>query len=332
MGDVAMTVPVIRMLIDQHPDLSVTFVSDEKLMPLFKGIDRVDFFGADTRGKFRGVTGLFRLYQLLKKNNKNSAVADLHNVLRTKVLSTLFKLSGFNVASIDKGRAGKKKLTRKQNKYLVQLPTTFQSYADVFEKLGYPVKLDLLQKVKLNTNNTVKKLPGDNEKIRIGLAPFAKHKEKMYPLSEMEKVVSIMANKGYYLYLFGGGVEEINQLKRWEKLYPGVFTIAGELLLEDELILISNLDLMITMDSANMHLASLYGVPVVSIWGATHPFAGFYGFGQNSEYAVQADLFCRPCSVFGNKECYRGDWACMKMITPEKIIGKVEKVLNLSAL
>jgi ADP-heptose:LPS heptosyltransferase len=82
------------------------------------------------------------------------------------------------------------------------------------------------------------------------------------------------------------------------------------------------------MDSGNMHLASLYGVPVVSIWGATHPFAGFYGFGQDHSNAVQADLYCRPCSVFGNKPCYRGDWACMHMIEPRQVIDKVDDVIN----
>jgi len=85
---------------------------------------------------------------------------------------------------------------------------------------------------------------------------------------------------------------------------------------------------MISMDSANMHLASLFGVPVVSVWGATHPFAGFMGFGQSPDRAVQIDdLECRPCSVFGNKPCFRGDHACMEWITPERVLEKVGQVL-----
>jgi ADP-heptose:LPS heptosyltransferase len=174
----------------------------------------------------------------------------------------------------------------------------------------------------------VKKLPGDKEKIRIGIAPFAKHKEKMYPLEKMEKVVEVLINKGYKIFLFGGGPEEINVLANWEHVYPGVTNLAGVLSLEDELIVISQLDLMISMDSANMHLASLYSVPVVSIWGATHPYAGFYGFRQNPENIIQADLYCRPCSVFGNKKCFRGDWACMQMIDPQIIVEKTEKLLD----
>lgn len=78
--------------------------------------------------------------------------------------------------------------------------------------------------------------------------------------------------------------------------------------LREELILMSNLDVMVSMDSANMHLASLTGTPVVSVWGATHPYAGFLGCNQKEENAVQVSMPCRPCSIFGNKPCQRGDY------------------------
>ena len=332
MGDVAMTIPVIRQLIEQHPDLFVTFVSDKKFKSLFNGIERLDFFGADVHEEFRGFKGLFRLYRLLKKNKKITAIADLHEVLRTKVLSFFFKLSGYKIRTIDKGRIEKSKLTSKQNKKLEQLPTTFSRYAEVFEKLGYPISLGALKRESIPPNDVVRQLLGQKDVIRIAVAPFAKHNEKMYPLDEMEKVVNELVRKGYKLYFFGGGISEIDHLEQWENKFSGTLNIAGELSLEEELMLISQMNLVISMDSANMHLASMFGVPVVSIWGATHPFAGFYGYGQKPEYAVQADLFCRPCSVFGNKKCYRGDLACMKLITPENIIAKVEEVLMKTSL
>lgn len=328
MGDVAMTVPVIRLLINQYPQLSITFVSEEKFEHLFDGISRLEFFGADIHSDYRGIKGLFRLFLRLKSEIPFSEIADLHDVIRTKFLSFLFRLSGYRVRKIDKGRLEKKALTRKGNKKFIQLKTSFQRYADVFAKLGYPVKLtSFQQQIKLLYTDVVMQLLGENSNFRIGIAPFAKHKEKMYPLEKTEKVVEALAIKGYKIFLFGGGVDEINALTKWEDLYPGVLNIAGELPLEEELMLISHLDLMISMDSANMHLASLYGVPVVSIWGATHPFAGFYGYAQNPENIVQVDLACRPCSVFGNKKCYRGDWACMQMISPELVIEKTERVL-----
>ena len=76
----------------------------------------------------------------------------------------------------------------------------------------------------------------------------------------------------------------------------------------------SHLDVMLSMDSANMHLASLTGIPVVSVWGATHPMAGFLGYNQDPENVIQIDLECRPCSIYGNKPCQRGDYACLQNI------------------
>lgn len=86
---------------------------------------------------------------------------------------------------------------------------------------------------------------------------------------------------------------------------------------------------MLSMDSANMHLASLYGIPVVSVWGGTHPFAGFYGWGQDLKNAIQTELPCRPSSVYGNKPCpVHGKEGCMSYIIPQMITDKINEVLN----
>ena len=88
------------------------------------------------------------------------------------------------------------------------------------------------------------------------------------------------------------------------------------------------LDVHVSMDSANMHLGSLVGKDVISIWGATHPYAGFYGYRQRPDLAIQTCLPCRPCSIFGNKPCYRGDWACLNTIEPEQVIKKINDYLK----
>ena len=90
----------------------------------------------------------------------------------------------------------------------------------------------------------------------------------------------------------------------------------------------SHLDVMLSMDSSNMHMASLTATPVVSVWGATHPYGGFMGWKQPAENAIQADLDCRPCSIYGKRPCRRGDLACMNLIRPEIIIEKIEQIIN----
>ena len=90
-----------------------------------------------------------------------------------------------------------------------------------------------------------------------------------------------------------------------------------------ELRFMTSLDAMLSMDSGNMHLASLAGVRVVSIWGATHPLGGFLGWGQREEDVVQLPLSCRPCSTYGNRPCKFGDWRCLTGIKEEDVVARL---------
>ena len=325
MGDVAMTIPVLYQLLQQNPDIQITVLTQKFLSPLFEPLERTTVYAVETKGKHKGLTGLYKLFRELKKQYHFDAVADLHNVLRSKIITFLFKATGVKIATIDKGRKEKKQLTRKENKRLIPLKTSFQRYADVFSSLDIPVILSMPQPVFARQPLPEKAIPlFSKTKKNICIAPFAKHREKMYPLEKMKLVVKeLLSQNNLQLFLLGGGKNEIAILNEWEKEFLAVINLAGKFSFREELAIISHMDRMISMDSANMHLASLFGVPVVSVWGATHPFAGFYGWAQPTDNAVQIDLYCRPCSVFGNKPCYRGDHACMEQLPEEKIIEKV---------
>ena len=325
MGDVTMTVPVIRAALSQYPNLRITMVSNAFFEPLFTPIDRCDFHPVYLKGQHKGLLGMVKLFSELRKKYKADAIADFHGVLRSFIVKRLFMLTGYKTAGIDKGRADKKALTAKEHKVMKQLPSSFDRYAQVLSEIGFPVMLD--QKQVTYSAGTVPERAlqfFQNGKKCIGVAPFAQHTEKMYPIEKMKIVVSQLSAAGYQLFLFGGGNHEIDILSKWQLEFPSAHLVAGNYTFLEELAIISHLDTMISMDSANMHLASLFGVRVVSIWGATHPFAGFMGWGQNPANAIQVDLSCRPCSVFGNKPCWRGDFACMQMIKEASIVECVE--------
>ncbi|UYQ93778.1 glycosyltransferase family 9 protein [Chitinophaga horti] len=324
LGDAAMTIPVMRKVLEANPGIQIVFVSNRNWEALCLGIPRLHFHPADLKGAHKDLKGLYRLFKELRTAYKVDAVADLHNVLRSKVVRTLFRLTGVPVKSIDKGRAEKKALTRKEHKELKQLTSTVERYALVFRQLGYECTLDALKPEK--QPQIIQK----GEKKWVGIAPFATYREKMYPLEKMEDAIAALWKKGTAdLLLFGGGKSETAMLKELAARYPGVQVVAGRFSLAEELSVISQLDVMVSMDSANMHLASLFAVPVVSVWGATHPYAGFMGYGQSESNAVQIDLYCRPCSVFGNKPCYRGDHACMENLPSAAIVKQVEEICSL---
>lgn len=324
LGDVAMTVPVIKNVLDQHPGLQITFVSNAFLQPLFAGLGRCNFYPAFLKEQHKGIAGIYSLFKELKKLPAFDAIVDLHSVLRSHVLTTFFKLNGYKTVAIDKGRSEKKALTQKENKVLKPLISMHERYADVFRKTGLPVQLKhngpLYKKQPVPT--PLQSIFSSGKKI-IGVAPFAQYPEKMYPIEKMKTVVGQLAAANNTILLFGGGPVEPAFLQQWEQEIFGVFNMAGKYSFQNELAIISNLNCMLSMDSANMHLASLFNVPVVSVWGATHPFAGFNGWGQDENNIIQVDLYCRPCSVFGSKPCYRGDHACMQGIGEETIVEKI---------
>ncbi len=331
MGDVAMTVPVISALVYQNPDIKVTVLTRVFFKPLFSQLPNVTVYEADVKGKHKGVLGLWNLYKSLKELEID-AVADLHNVLRSNILKIYFKLGGFQFAQIDKGRAEKKALTRPNDKVFKPLKTSHQRYADVFELLGFTIDISsnaILPKRKLSTN--LQQKYSFSGKRLVGIAPFAAFEGKMYPLDLMEQVVSALSKKdNCQILLFGGGKKEQEVLENWESQYQNISSIVGKATFTEELELISNLDIMLAMDSGNAHLAALFGVPTITLWGVTHPNAGFYPFAQNKENALLADrekFPLIPTSVYGNK-MPEGYTEAMRTIHPQDVINKLNVIIT----
>ena len=331
-GDVAMTIPVVYSFAKQYPEHQITVLSRDVLEPLFRERpDNVDFMGVDLKNEYKGFTGLNHLYKKLKSFDFDY-VADLHDVLRSQYLRFRFQCAGVSIARIHKGRNRKRKLVRRYCKVLQPQLSSFERYENVFRSLGFSITPDFnsiygKEKGDVALFNSIISSKGNNR--WIGIAPFAKHKGKIYPLDRMEEVVMHFArNERTKVFLFGGGKKEQEVIDKWTSACPSLISMVGKLDMNAELSLMSHLDVMLSMDSANMHLASLVGIPVVSIWGATHPYAGFMGWGQSEQNAVQIDLSCRPCSIFGNKPCYRKDYACLIGITPRMVIGKVKKIIE----
>lgn len=326
MGDVAMTVPVLRAFVAQYPKIKITIISAPFYKPFFENLPNVTFFAFNSKNRHKGVVGLFRLFQDLKGLHID-AFADLHNVLRSKFLRTLFKSSGQITAFVDKGRPEKTALIRSKNKILEPLATMFERHAKVFDELGFPIDLSnptFPPKAILDSEILV--LTGEKNQKWIGIAPFAQYDSKVYPLDLMQEVIDKLAkNKEYKIFLFGGGKKEMKLLDSLSKDKENVINVAGKINFKQELQLISNLDIMLSMDSGNAHIAAMLGVKVVTLWGATHPFAGFSPFNQPLENALISDrnLFPKlPTSVYGNKKV-EGYESAMRTILPQKVVEKI---------
>ena len=332
-GDVAMTVPVIDAVARTYPNFTFTVISQSFLSPFFAYMpENVHFFSVYTKGEHRGIVGIYKLFKQLKKLQITS-VADLHNVIRSKLLRSLFFILGKKTAHIDKGRREKKQITRLNNKQLHPIKNSVIRYQDVFFSLGFSFDLDFVSIFGKNGKgdfNQIQHFTGVKKGKWIGIAPFAKHHGKIYPLEKTEEIIAYFSKKeDIAIFLFGNGEKEQERFNDWIKKYANIYSVIGKLSgFTGELILMSYLDVMFSMDSANMHLASLTNTPVVSTWGATHPYTGFYGWNQSPSDAIQVDIPCRPCSVYGNKPCFRKDYACFAQLPYHLVIKAIEKHLN----
>lgn len=329
MGDVAMTVPVLRALVAQHPQVRLTVISRAVFAPFFKDIPRTNFFAFDAQNRHKGVLGLLQLYWDLKPLQIDF-FADLHNVLRSKFIRSRFAIRGTKTAATDKGRAEKKALTRAEHKIFQPLKTMFERHAETFAQLGFPIDLSQPVFSKLELSTQTRKVTGNKTQKWIGIAPFAQYIGKVYPQDLMQEVVAGLAQETQNKIFLFGSRDEVPALQNLAENSQNVCIMGGRLSLEHELELIANLEVMLSMDSGNAHLAAMYGVPTVTLWGATHPYAGFLPFGQPLENAITADRNqypLLPTSVYGNK-VVPGYEDAMRTISPEQVIQKIKSLLQ----
>lgn len=330
MGDVAMMIPSLRCLTKSYPDIKITVVTNGFYKPFFTEFKNIGFFATDFKNSHKGVTGLFKLYKELK-NLKPTHIADLHSVIRSHFISFLFKLRFIKIKKIDKLRVDKKRLFRKSNKVLKPLIPTQYRYSEVFCRLGFNIDLTghEFPLPKIIKDKAQRFLLGlESGKKKIGIAPFASYTGKIYPLDLMQKVVGFLQNE-HYVFLFGNGKYETDILKVWTKAYPNVLGCYTLNSLESELEIISNLNVMLSMDSANGHLAANYNVPVISLWGLTHPFAGYAPFLSRPENELTSDREkypLLPTSAYGNKTP-KGYENIMRTIEVNDVILAINKVL-----
>ncbi len=319
LGDVAISVPLIKEYARENPSIEFSVLSQKFIAPLFDGVKNLHFIPFDPPKGNKGVIGVIKFASILLQHNITE-VADIHNVHRSRIIRYFLKLHGIPYKVIFKDRKSRNQLVRSRNKILAPLKSSMQKYEDVFVSLG-------LKDLGFAKRPAPKRNGARELYRRIGIAPFAKHTGKAWPFEYVEELISLLApDSNNRIFLFGGGAKEVEQLEALASKYPNTESVAGKYKLGEEIGFMRSLDVMVTMDSANMHLASLVQTPVISVWGATHPYAGFYGWGQNPADALQTDMKCRPCSIFGNKACMRGDYACLKAITPQQVKDKIMEV------
>lgn len=335
-GDVAMTVPVVYSACRCYPQTRFVLLTRPAMVPIFADAPaNLCVAGVDLKDGYKGVGGIYRLASRILEEYAPAVYLDLQNEMRTRLLAAFLRLRGVPGFRIDKGSRLRRRLTRRHNKVMLPLRGMRDVYAAVFDAADMQLRecFDGLfggrgkAPAPLYASISAPKAEGERW---VGIAPFAAYESKIYPPELMEQVVRrLAAEPRVRIFLLGGGRQETEILERWADTIPGVSCPAGKRCgFAAELALFNHLDCMLTMDSANMQLAAIAGTPTVSIWGATHPYCGFTAWRQSEADTLQLPVPCRPCSVYGNRPCLRGDYLCLRGIRPEMVASRVIETLN----
>lgn len=320
LGDVAMTIPVIYSFADANPHKEIYVLTRPFFAKLFINAPKnVTLITADYKKDYKGLAGTARLLRDLG-NYGFSEIADFHDVMRSWVIDTYFTLKGKKVSKLRKDRMARHRLLK--DKY-EQTPY-IDRYVDTLNRLGH--QFDLTFKSVFGNDRPAPPIRIDHP--AIGIAPFARYKTKEYPLDMLEEVIGALEKEGINVYLFGGK-DDSSTIDRIVNSHANCTNVAGKYMIEEELKIMSHMDLMLTMDSANQHLASLAGVRNVSLWGSTVPYGGFLGYGQKMDDALCARLECQPCSVAGKADCtLHNGTKCMRSLQSRQIAEKIMDILK----
>ena len=333
LGNVAMTIPVLYPACKANPD--TRFIMLTKKWPASMFHDRpanlkvVDF---DVNENHSGLIGLLKLAAQLHKLYDIDAVADLHNVSGTWIIDAYMKLRGAKIARLDREKPKRRALVNhKSNEPVTPI---HERYRNAFRQLGFEAPDNFTHLYEGRDWPTSPIVLNKEEGQRwIAVSPFSSHKGKAYPLELMEQVIAeLTKHENYRIFLMGGGKSEKIALRPIARKYKNVVSMAEvKHKFIDEYALLGNCDLMLTMESANMHLASLVDLQAMTIWGPTSPSCGYLGYNQVEEDDIQLDMDCRPCSITGDKPCRYGDYRCLKNISPEYIVQHVIEAVEYNA-
>ena len=366
LGDVAMVLPMLYAACGRYPRTRFVLVTKKAFARLCAvRPDNLEVLAAETGpgGRHAGLRGLLRL----ERDMAADVLVDLHDVLRTRILRTRARLRGKPVFVFDKARAAKRRLVNAgaADSGTVKDPAVSPTplrYALALAAAGFPVGGPVAVPTDPGVLDGTPSPAGGCTRVQpyiqptpdlplsIGLAPFAAHATKAYPWPLMQRTVrQLAALPGVRLFLFGAPAEaaQLDELCREADAAnpdaadaPAVNVASLRLGFAGEMALMARLNVMVSMDSGNMHLAAAVGTDTVSIWGPTHPAAGFgptvCAPGQRHIILGDDSCACRPCSVFGNKPCRiavaDGIPCCMLAITPRAVTDAVASILKIKPL
>jgi heptosyltransferase-2 len=330
-GDVVLTLPLIQVLHQEIPDSTIDVVAipvAAAVLDNHPAIRRVIVY--DKRGRDAGIRGILQLGRRLKEGGYDAAVVP-HRSLR----SALIPLAGRIPTRIGFSSSAGRFLFTKTVEYRKESHEVARNLS-LLTALGiksvgrplpsvYPSAADQQRVNKL----LIELVPHNRSALEhlVAIAPGSVWNTKRWPEEYFAELVRLLRKNGHPVALIGGPADaSLCEEIRRSAGHDGVLSAAGALTLLQSAELIRRAAILVSNDSAPMHLAVAVRTPVVAIFGATVPEFGFAPLGEHDQVLGIDGLSCRPCSIHGGDTCPIKTFDCMQRITARMVFDAILRV------
>ncbi len=324
-GDVALSLFLAEEIKLRNPNAKITLVTTKQSVELANcsmSINEVIIF--DKRDKNKGINGIVKLAKQINSSQNYDIIFNLHRSFRsgflTKLINAKYKI-GFAINSLSFFLTHKVEYLKnchevERNHNLLSI---FENHTNYNYNNGLSIKL------KADDLNFVKEMPLNYEKKIIILAIGSVWQTKRWKLEYFIQLAQMLKQHGNNVILTGSSAETAECDK--VAIESGAVSIAGKTTIPQTMAIMQKASLVITNDSAPTHFASILNVPTVTIYGPTSPIFGFSPLAHHSIIIEDTHLFCRPCSIHGQRLCPRKTHECMKNLTPQTIFSIIQQYL-----
>lgn len=320
-GDIVLTTPVIRAIHEQLPNVETHYITKKSFAALLAENPHVSKLYVIEKSVSEIIDQL--------KAEKYDCIIDLHKNIRTLRLkqSLGVKSYSFDKLNFQKWLLVNFKLNKLPEIHIVD------RYFGAVKAIGVKndhktCELTFNTAHVINTQETLGLAPKKYLAVAVG-AQFA---TKTMP---EELLISILSKINHPIILLGGStdVERGTLLEQELKNHsqPVINAISQFSLLQSASI-VAQAKTILTHDTGLMHIATAFGIPIVSVWGNTVPELGMYPYYPNNKelYSIHEvkNLHCRPCSKIGYKSCPKKHFNCMTLQDTGAIIADLRERMD----
>ena len=312
LGDLILTSGTIRNLRNSFPQAEIILTTKaeyDAIAQLVIGVSRAILLPT-------GSLIAFLKYILCLKKEHFDLVIDLHNNLRSRIIRDL---CGFKeVIVYDSERKRRKTYLKAGDKH-----PPFKHTVDLYNATIKTISSNTLynkpelDKTKINRNSN---------SPTVGIVTSTKHKAKRWPSEYFIALSNDLLLKGLQLIII---CDESDDTSYEALRHSSAVKIHSRPTLDKLIDLIYNCDQVISGDTGPMHIAVAISIPVIAIFGPTHPALGFYPLGSKDRL-ISIFAECSPCSLHGEKPCYQPRRFCMEDLKPEMVLNEVYETLKAS--